>query len=333
MNSKIKILLRNNFKILLGISKKALVNSRIMVEQNLAKNQFFVLLDMFFSFLIFGADASNYRTFEFYKLNFRGRNAFITRIKNTKFRLRTSEAAFDLFYNKSLFNLRYSAFIKRNWVSTRNNTSLEILDFINKYKTVIVKPDTGTWGIGIYKLNYLDKDKVDLLIGSLNNGKEYVIEEIVENIESLKLLNPTSLNTLRVITMVDRLGHTHIIKSLLRIGATNSCVDNTSIGGLICSINEKFGIIDSVGKSLAGPSYFLHPISQKQLLGLVIPYWEKLENYVEEITKVEPKARYVGWDIAITNDGFELIEGNLSPGELMQISDMVGKWKLINSYV
>jgi len=288
---------------------------------------------MLFSLLVFGADSSNYRTFEFFKLNFRGRSAFITRIKNTKFRLRTSEEAFDLFYNKSLFNSRYSAYIKRSWVSTRNNTSLEILDFIKKYKTVIVKPDTGTWGIGIYKLNYLEKEKIDKLMESFNSGKKYVIEEIVENIESIKLLNPTSLNTLRVVTMVDQSGQTHIIKSLLRIGATNSCVDNTSSGGLICSINAKFGIIDSVGKSSAGPSYFYHPISQIQLLGLVIPNWEKLENYVDEITKVEQKARYVGWDIAITNDGFELIEGNLSPGELMQISDMVGKWKLINSYV
>lgn len=157
---------------------------------------------------------------------------------------------------------------------------------------------------------------------------------MIENINSIKLLNPPSLNTLRIVTFVDQAGKAHVVKSIIRIGASNSCVDNASSGGIACSINDKLGIIDSVGKTHSGLTYLIHPVSQIQLLGYPIPYWEKIEQYINELTKVEPKARYVGWDIAITKSGFELIEGNMSPGvNVTQMCDMVGKWKLIKTFV
>jgi len=334
MNAKYNILLRKNFTSLFRICRNAWKDSETLVNQKNVRFRLPVFLDMLFSLLLFGADSTDYRTFEFHKMNFRGRNAFITYIRNVKLRLWTSEEAFGLFDNKGLFNKRYADFITRGWMTTKNRSSQDIIDFIDKYRTVIVKPPTGTWGIGIYKLSYLEKDNIERLIGLTNEGKEFIIEECIENINSIKSLNPSSLNTLRIVTCVDKSGKTHVIKSLIRIGASDSCVDNASTGGITCSVNYKLGIIDSAGKSISGNTYLIHPISQMLLLGYPIPYWEGIEQYINEITKVEPKARYVGWDIAITDSGFELIEGNMSPGvNITQMCDMVGKWKQIKPLV
>jgi hypothetical protein len=298
----------------------------------MAKGRLLIFLDMILCLFLFGADSSDYLVFEFFKMNFRARNTFITRIRNKKMRLWTSNEAFGLFDDKGLFNEKYSGFIKRGWLSTRNKTSQEITDFIERYKTVIVKPAKGTWGIGIYRLNSDNKEMVESLVQDVKQGREFLLEENVENIDSIRMFNPPSLNTLRVVTCVDRWGKVHIIKSLIRMGVTDSCVDNARSGGIACSINSEYGIIDSAGKTMTGDSYVVHPVSKIRLLGFAIPYWDELQKYVDELARVEPKARYAGWDIAITRDGFELIEGNMSPGEqVTEMCDLVGKWNYLKS--
>ena len=51
-----------------------------------------------------------------------------------------------------------------------------------------------------------------------------------------------------------------------------------------------------------------------------------------EIAYIEPGARYVGWDIALTPGGIELLEGNIPPGQdLTQIATGCGIWyKMLN---
>ena len=44
-----------------------------------------------------------------------------------------------------------------------------------------------------------------------------------------------------------------------------------------------------------------------------IPMWDRVLEVVIEAAKKIPQVRYIGWDIAITNDGVELIEGNNWP--------------------
>ena len=46
-----------------------------------------------------------------------------------------------------------------------------------------------------------------------------------------------------------------------------------------------------------------------------------------EIVYYEPDARYVGWDLAIAQNGIELLEGNIPPGEdITQIASGCGLW-------
>ncbi len=46
------------------------------------------------------------------------------------------------------------------------------------------------------------------------------------------------------------------------------------------------------------------------MLGYGMPYWHKTIELVNEMAHLIPTLRYVGWDIAITEAGPELIEAN-----------------------
>lgn len=43
----------------------------------------------------------------------------------------------------------------------------------------------------------------------------------------------------------------------------------------------------------------------------------------KEVAYYEPDARYVGWDLAITPNGVELLEGNIPPGKTLLKSHQV----------
>jgi len=53
-----------------------------------------------------------------------------------------------------------------------------------------------------------------------------------------------------------------------------------------------------------------HPDTGIQIIGAQIPKWEELLALVEELVKIIPEQKYVGWDLALTTNGWCMIEGN-----------------------
>ena len=81
-------------------------------------------------------------------------------------------------------------------------------------------------------------------------------------------------------------------------------------------------------------SYKNHPYSHIEFDGYPVPEFEKCLDVVREIAYYEPAGRYVGWDVAVTPDGIEIIEGNIPPGEVITqvctgcgIKNMMQQWK------
>ena len=53
-----------------------------------------------------------------------------------------------------------------------------------------------------------------------------------------------------------------------------------------------------------------HPITGKEILKFKVPFWNDVKECAKEASLLTPGNRSVGWDIAITSEGPELIEGN-----------------------
>lgn len=309
-----------------------LIRRLVLKDTSCYKSRFFYWLDMSYCFCRYGATTYNYKNFQFYKKRACYRDSYLTFRRYVK--LIQEKMDWDthlLFKQKNEFNKYYKDFIHRKWaVLDTASTFDQIYSFIEICGgKAIVKPLDDMQGHGIYRINSKNTGKIDDLILQLRNGSRFLLEEIVENAQSLKVINPTSLNTVRVNTLLDKQLNVHYLNFVLRVGGTNAEVDNFSSGGVIYSINKDKGVVDNYGTDKSGSFFAFHPSTNVPMLGLEIPYFADLKRFVDRIARLNPKAKLVGWDIAITENGFELIEGNFAADETIMQFDGKGKYKYI----
>lgn len=184
-------------------------------------------------------------------------------------------------------------------------------------------------GKGVYRIYNNDIERIEELVNDLKQGNSFLIEEIVENIDSLKVLNPSSLNTVRVNTFIDKHGNLSFLNFALRVGGNGAVVDNFSAGGVVYPIDKNTGCIVGYGLDKNNKRYSHHPSTGVQMLGFQIPGFNELRSFVSDAARLNSKARFVGWDVAITENGFELIEGNFASDETILQLDGVGKYEYI----
>ena len=70
----------------------------------------------------------------------------------------------------------------------------------------------------------------------------------------------------------------------------------------------------------------IHPTSKKQILNFQVPQFEEAKKLVLEAAKEIPEIKYIGWDVAISDKGPCIIEGNSYPG-VFQIKPRFNKEK------
>lgn len=177
-----------------------------------------------------------------------------------------------------------------------------IMSFVEKHEKTIMKPKNGSCGKGIFIF-----DKND--ISSAKIPKGYVVEEFINQHSELERLNPSSVNTLRVMTFKG-----NIISCVLKVGGENSVVDNMSSKGLYGNVNIDCGITDSRFFDIELNQYCYHPSTGERLIGFEIPHWEDVKKVVSKAASIIPEMGYLGWDIAILPDGAAVIEANENPG-------------------
>lgn len=275
------------------------------------------IADMLWCVLRYGAHPKDYFMFEFYRKSGWERNSYLTIMRyfrlvnmlNKALPLRQELA------NKALQHKIYRDFIRRDWMLFDKDTSpKDIYEFLEKHLDGgIIKPVNGEQGHGIGKVRKNEKEKIDKFIEEARTS-DFIIEELLVNTAELAVLNPTSLNTIRVYTLVDRTGNVHILEMMLRVGNGDVGVDNWGSGGVGYHIDKESGVIDQYGLDKKSGKHLRHPASGIMMLGFRIPRFQELLEFVNKLANVEPRARFVGWDIAILPDRLELVEMNCPGG-------------------
>ena len=181
---------------------------------------------------------------------------------------------------------------------------------------MLIKPLDGGQGKGIFKI----KNDSDFNLASNPNC---IAEEILIQHEKMRELNPTSVNTVRVLTFKGK-----IIACALRIGGDNAIVDNLHSNGVCVHLDKDSGIIDALCIDNNLNKYLKHPKTGKVLVGFQVPNWEILISRVLEAAKVVPEVQYVGWDVAVLENDVAIIEGNHDPGhDVVQMIAQTGLWE------
>ena len=142
------------------------------------------------------------------------------------------------------------------------------------------------------------------------NGKYYILEDLIIPHPELKRLNPASVNTIRMVTFLDG-EEPVVLDTFLRVGRKDSFVDNGGSGGIFVHLNPAEGITDSHGIDERGFVYELHPDHSYRFCGISMPLWNEAVKTAKKAALTIPGARYVGWDIVCTEDKrWIIVEGN-----------------------
>ncbi len=306
------------FKKLKTIRYKEYYNKAKEVSEKVNKSTFYILFDMAKCAFKYGSGYMDYFEFEFYLLNKKERSTYITgRINSDIVRKYNNKEDWHVLNDKGEFNNKFKDYIGRDFVDLRSKTFRDFQEFIKNKDKIIVKPIDKSGGKGI-EIIELDKNKLKneynvlKIYNSLIKNNQMLVEDVIKQNKELDKLYSNSVNSLRVMTFLDDKGEVHILNTILKIG-NNAKVDNFSSGGMYTFVNKKGEVfvpaIDEEGKI-----YEKHPISGVKIVGFKVPMYEKIEKLVSEASKLVPTIRYVGWDIAITDNSLLLIEGNEYPG-------------------
>ncbi len=303
---------KNMFKIVKQVSKKA------------DKNIIYIFFDVIYCGLKYGAGYYDYQEFEFYLLNNKERKTYLTRAKNNLIiKQYNDKKYFNKFDDKSTFNEIFKKYLKRDYIVITDKDFNKFEEFTKKHKELIVKPLEGEGGKGIEKIVIDKKTNLKRTFNKLIKNEQYLIEECIVQHKKINQLYDKSVNTLRIFTFYDG-KESHILNSIFKIG-NGGITDNFSSGSMYTFVDDKGKIfvpaIDQDDKI-----YSIHPKTKNKIVDFVVPLYEEACQLVLEASKEIPQVKYIGWDVAISNDGPAIIEGNSYPG-VFQIKPSLSKDK------
>lgn len=215
-----------------------------------------------------------------------------------------------------------------NASSLKGYQAISIDEMLKKQGKYFCKPTCGLCGRGIFVLDinegkikingkaFQTADAVDFLSSAFKD--DYVIQEMLVQHHAMSALHPQSVNTMRIITAKNKkTKEIEFVTGFLRIGGGNSNADNMAGGGMAVGIDfetgclKHYGYIFNNGKS---ERIERHPTLNVCFDTIHIPHLREAIETSIELHKRLNNLCFIGWDVAITEDGVAYIEGNNSPG-------------------
>lgn len=315
-----RILLYYNIKYLIkGVFKPRFsdvfkVINRINAKTN--KNKLLIFLDMAWCRIIYLIDHWEYEVFEIYNFNHSEKRTVFTTIHKWAYAKKFNDPKLkNIFNDKSKFYKEYSEYIKREWLQINKETKDDLLDFIKGKKYIIGKNTYGGGGKQVFKIDLKKHNNIDELFEHLQNLNINIVEDFIVQHPDINELYPDSVNTIRIVTFLKD-DIVNIVKAYLRVGKDKN-VDNIDSGGILIPIDIEKGITNKLGADYSNNGFDIHPKTKKALVGVKVPLWEECINLVVEASKKYKDVRIVGWDVAITENGPLLIEGNYYPSSTL----------------
>ncbi|HLV08873.1 MAG TPA: sugar-transfer associated ATP-grasp domain-containing protein [Halanaerobiales bacterium] len=219
----------------------------------------------------------------------------------------------DILDDKRKFYKNYKDFIKHSIADIsdiQNGSGIKEKIFNNKSGKVVLKVYDGKCGRDVLIKPLTEFDNGDLVRYMKKNNYDLAEEYVVQH-PSLMKLSPSGLNTLRVITQLNNNNEVEILGVRLRI-TINSEVDNLAAGNIAAPVNIETGKVDGPGvySDITKDDVYKHPVTGVDIVGFEVPYFKESIRLAIDAAKFNTSNRSIGWDIAITEDGPELIEGN-----------------------
>lgn len=190
---------------------------------------------------------------------------------------------------------------------------------------IVLKPVNGTCGQCVQVLRLFDDNHFENMEGKIvtvsdlqnlcqytyrnQTEKRFLIQERVLAHEVTANLSNNCPFSYRVITLVDQCGEPNIMFVYGKLPATGAVTDNLACGGLALPVDEKGFCLG--GRSSAEFDKLIdYTAGGFKLVGWELPFYQDVCDLAIYAATQLPMVRCIAWDIAVTNKGLVVFEGN-----------------------
>jgi len=201
-----------------------------------------------------------------------------------------------------------------------------VRDFMIKTRPedFVVKPAEGTWGIGVTVLKKTIPDGENIILQKWDDqlvdlysllGKDPLIfEKRIHQTRQMHVINPSSLNSIRIDTALYPDGTVKIFKAFALFGRSSKCISNCGESdNVTADVDLNTGMMKTVVhfkgyRNIVPVTH--HPDSGLQIDGARIEQWDYIKSQVIEFHQKIPFIKVIGWDVVMTEKGVVVIEMN-----------------------
>ena len=311
-------LVRNSYYFLRGITQKKALEKKALatlaefgIDPARSKDPEGLIRDMLRMNRLYGYEFKEYLYYRFCRRPMAERLQFIADWEHLGYTCAMNNSKNGrLFDNKWETYQKYGRYYGREMMAGGSGTAAEELQaFMGRHARFVAKPIADSAGRGIRVIDAEDADP-EALLKELQEEfpKGFVLEELIVQDPEMGRLHPASVNTLRVPTIRTDT-ETVILHPRMRIGQHGSFVDNAGAGGIVGVLDAETGTIVAAADEM-GHTFQNHPETGEPVVGFTVPRWPEAAALVRELAQVTPDNRYTGWDIALTKDGWVMVEAN-----------------------
>ncbi len=272
---------------------------------------------------VYGIDENNYKNhmpdFEYYKLH--PLNGKYGSWIDDKLSMKYVLSKFNNYLPKYYFQLEEDETLRLMDCPDHIQPDIEgILQILRSDGGLALKPYSGTFGEGFFRLSYYDStyyintqaSTLNEIKDLLSNLREYLVMEYIVSHDSIRKIYDVTPNPLRIQLIRQNNKEPKITGTFIKFGTSDSGILETLFaGGIRAGIDVNTGnifdpytILNNKIKRIKN-----HPDTNESM-EIQLPHWEKIVGKIYEISDNLPQLTYIGFDVIITNEGFKVLEIN-----------------------
>lgn len=290
-----------------------------VVSKKENKNYLGLILDTGWCVFRYGLALTDYLNYKIYNRTAAERKRYAgVRMQNSFYETVSPSAYKTRFTVKPTFMKEFAAYTKRDFLVPAEGNYEQFLTFLQAHDFFMSKPYDGLGGKDVEKVASKDiTDPKSYFEQCIQN--RIFLEELVVQHPEMNILCATSVNTMRIMTFNDH-GNPRILWMGLRVGNGVNAVDNFHARGMVVSIDMETGKLSGNAIDKDNNEFTHHPTTGVRFDGFQIPCFEEVKELVLRAALESDKILVVGWDVAVSEKGPVIIEGNRRPGfDLVQV--------------
>jgi hypothetical protein len=196
---------------------------------------------------------------------------------------------------------------------------------------LFVKPLNGRGGRGCERWQYRGDGAYRDQGGNTRNATELVahlrrlaaarpmlVQQAMQAHPELKKLSVNVLTSCRMMTVKNEQGGFEATHAVFKSSTKpEAIVDNFHKGGIVSRVDIRTGELGPASDAGIGQPcvwYDTHPLTGAEINGRVLPQWAETVALVTKAHAAFPDRITIGWDVAISDQGPVIIEGNVQSG-------------------